>query len=92
MGHARCGTLPNTKPWRVTVGHLADGASAAVIAGATSEAAVSGFELARRDRGLSRVVFLLARTALAARDAADARIAAGRHAQYLAGPADGRNG
>ncbi|MBX3399481.1 MAG: hypothetical protein KF873_12125 [Gemmataceae bacterium] len=53
----------------MTVGHLADGASAAVIAGATSEAAVSGFELARRDRGLSRVVFLLARTALAARDA-----------------------
>ncbi len=61
MGHARCGTSPDTKPWRETVGLLADGASAAAIAGATSRAAVAGFELALRDRGLSRVVFLLAR-------------------------------
>jgi hypothetical protein len=67
MGHNRLGTLPDTRPWRNVVGHIADGASAAVVAGATTAAAVRGPERGEKDRGVARVIFLLARIAVAAR-------------------------
>ena len=69
MGHNRLGRLPDTRPWRRVVEHIAGGASAAVVAAATTRAAVTGLERGRFDRGVARVVFLLARTALAARRA-----------------------
>lgn len=67
MGHNRLGHMPDTRPWRNVVGLIADGAAVAAVAGATSAAALAGLEDAKRDQGLARVVFLLARTALAAR-------------------------
>jgi hypothetical protein len=68
MGHVRLGILPNTRPWQRVVGHIADGASAAVVAAETSRAAVSGLKKARADKGLAQAVFLLSRCALAARE------------------------
>ncbi|MBN9521364.1 hypothetical protein J0H58_23055 [bacterium] len=81
MGHNRLGTLPATREWLDVVGHLADGASAAVVAGATSRAAVTGLRRGEGDPGVARAVFLLARTALAARrdDFAAALAADGVH-------------
>jgi hypothetical protein len=67
MGSNRLGRLPDSKPWRNVVGHIAEGAGAAVVAAATSAAAVSGLERGRWDRGVAHVIFLLARTAVAAR-------------------------
>lgn len=67
MGHIRLGQLPDTKPWRAVVAHIAGGESAAVVAASTSTAAVRGLERGRTDRGVARVIFLLARSALAAR-------------------------
>ncbi|WP_439630598.1 hypothetical protein [Gemmata sp.] len=67
MGHNRLGTLPDTRPWRRVVAHIAEGDSAAAVACATSRAAVTGFDRGAGDRGVARVVFLLARAAAAAR-------------------------
>jgi hypothetical protein len=67
MGHVRLGRLPDTRPWRTVVEHIASGASAALVAGTTSRAAVGGLERGRWDEGVAHVIFLLARTALAAR-------------------------
>jgi hypothetical protein len=67
MGHTRLGTLPDTRPWRKVVGHIADGESAAAVAGATTSAAVRGLELAQTDAGLGHIVYLLAHTVLASR-------------------------
>jgi hypothetical protein len=69
MGHARHRTLPDTVPWRDVVAHLADGASVAEVAAATTEAAANGLDLARGDCGLRHTVYLLSQVALAARDA-----------------------
>lgn len=68
MGHIRLGTLPDMRPWRSVVGHIADGDSAPVVAAATSAAAVAGLEQAKGDAGLGQVIFLLAHTVLAARE------------------------
>lgn len=67
MGSNRLGRLLDTKPWRRVVERIAAGDSAAVVAGATSRAAVRGLERGEWDKGVARVVFLLARTAVAAR-------------------------
>lgn len=81
MGHNRLGTLPDTRPWRRVVAHIAEGESAAAVAAAASEAAVQGLERGQSDRGVARVVWLLARTAVAARrdDFAGALAALGVH-------------
>ncbi len=68
MGHVRLGTLPDTRPWNRVVRLIADGASAAAVAGATSSAAVNGLERGKSDQGLAHVIYLLAQTVLAARD------------------------
>ncbi len=68
MGHSRLGTLPDTRPWRKVVGTIADGAAAAAVAQATSQAAENGLLAAQKDPGFAQVVFLLARVVLAARD------------------------
>lgn len=68
MGHNRLGTLPDTAPWRRVVGAIADGDSAAGVAAVTTDAATAGLDKAKADPGLARAVFLLARTALAARE------------------------
>lgn len=67
MGHVRLGTLPDTRPWNRVVGLIADGESAAAVAAATSAAACAGLDRGKGDEGLAHVVFLLARTVLAAR-------------------------
>jgi hypothetical protein len=67
MGHARLKTLPDTRPWRRVVGHVAGGAAAAAVAQATTQAAARALADAGRDPGVARVVFLLARIVLAAR-------------------------
>lgn len=67
MGHNRLGRLPDTKPWRKVVAHIAAGESVAVVAGSTSTAAVSGLERGRWDHGVAHIIFLLARTVVAAR-------------------------
>jgi len=69
MGHIRLGTLPDTRPWRRVVGHIADGDTVGTVAAATSAAAVGGLERAIGDAGLGNVVYLLAHTVLAAREA-----------------------
>jgi hypothetical protein len=68
MGTQRVGTLPDTAPWRHVVGLIADDADVAVIAAATTDAALDGLNKARGDEGLTYSFFLLARFALAARD------------------------
>ena len=68
MGHNRLGPLPDTAPWRRVVGAIADGDSAAGVAAATTDAATDGLDKAKADPGLARAVYLLARTALAARE------------------------
>ena len=69
MGHARLGdSLPNTRPWRKVVGHIADGVGAAGVAQATAEAAGAALNAAQRDPAMARIVFLLAKTVLAARE------------------------
>ncbi|MBP3954805.1 hypothetical protein J8F10_05855 [Gemmata sp. G18] len=67
MGSIRLGALPDTKPWRAVIGRIADGASVAAVAGATSAAAVRGLRLSKADPGVTRVLYLLAHTALGAR-------------------------
>jgi hypothetical protein len=67
MGTQRLGTLPDTAPWRHVIGLIADDAEVAVIAAATTQAAVAGLDQARGDEGLIHSFFLLARFALAAR-------------------------
>ncbi|AMV25206.1 hypothetical protein VT84_12475 [Gemmata sp. SH-PL17] len=67
MGSIRLGRLPDSKPWQAVIGRIADGADVAVIAGATSAAAVRGLRLSKSDPGVTRVLYLLAHTALAAR-------------------------
>ncbi len=67
MGHIRLGTLPNTKPWRRVVAHLAEGDGAAAVAAATTRAAAAGLARAKADPGFADVVELLARLAAAAR-------------------------
>lgn len=67
MGHTRLGTLPDTRPWIRVVGHIAEGDSVAAIAGATTQAALGGLELAKSDPGLGHVVYLLVHSVLAAR-------------------------
>lgn len=69
MGHIRLGTLPDTNRWRNVVGLIADGAEVAQIAGATSQAAQNGLDLAHNDAGLCHAVWLLTKIALAAREA-----------------------
>lgn len=68
MGNRRLGTLAGTAPWRRVIALIADGADIAVIATATTQAALNGLEKARGDKGLTYSFFLLARFALAARD------------------------
>lgn len=67
MGHNRLPTLPDTRPWRRVVGHLADGSAVAAVARAVTEAAAAGLAKAASDAGLAHVLYLLAHTALAAR-------------------------
>ncbi len=67
MGTIRLGRLPDTRPWQKVVEHIASGANAAVVAGATSAAAVQGLLRGRRDRGVARAVYLLSHAAVAAR-------------------------
>lgn len=67
MGHARHRTLPDTAPWRRVVAHLAEGASAAEVAIATTQAAAAGLDRASGDVGLRHTVYLLSQVALAAR-------------------------
>jgi hypothetical protein len=67
MGHIRLGTLPDSKPWRIVVAHIASGASAAMVAASTSAAAVAGLQRGKWDRGVAHVIYLLAHTAVAAR-------------------------
>jgi hypothetical protein len=67
MGHSRLATLPDTRPWNRVVQLIADGETAATIAGATSAAAVAGLERGKSDTGLGHVIYLLAHTVLAAR-------------------------
>jgi hypothetical protein len=67
MGHTRLGSLPDTAPWREVVGLLAEGAEAAQVAAATSEAALLGINLAKGDRGLVDNVLILIRLVQAAR-------------------------
>ncbi len=69
MGHIHLKTVPDTRPWRRVVGLVADGESAAVVAAATSAAAVAGLKRGKGDAGLGQVVYLLAHTVLAAREA-----------------------
>jgi hypothetical protein len=70
--------MPDTRPWRRVVAHIADGDSAAIVAGATTLAAARGLERAQADPGLGHVVYLLAHTVLAAREA-DFAAALSRH-------------
>jgi hypothetical protein len=67
MGTNRLGRLPDTRPWNRVVAHIADGASAAVVAGSTSAAAIAGLQRGKWDRGVAYVIHLLARTVVAAR-------------------------
>ena len=67
MGQNRLGTLPDTRPWRMVVAHLAEGANVAIVAAVTSQAAVTGLKRGEHDRGVAHAIFLLARIALAAR-------------------------
>lgn len=67
MGHIRLGVLPQTNRWRIVVGKIASGGSAAEIASATSHAAHKGLEKAQNDPGLCHTLWLLARISLAAR-------------------------
>ncbi len=67
MGHSRLGTLPDTAPWNRVVGLIAGGGNVAAIAGATSQAAQNGLELADGDEGLKQTFYLLSQIALAAR-------------------------
>ena len=60
MGHIRLGTLPNTRPWELVVGHTADGAGVGVVAAATLSAAAKGLRVARSDPGFADAVELLA--------------------------------
>jgi len=69
MGHQRLnGRLPDTAPWRKVVGLVADGGDIAAIAGATSQAAQIGLDLAENDEGLKQTFYLLTQVVLAARD------------------------
>jgi hypothetical protein len=68
MGHVRLGTLPDTKPWRRVIALIADGNSVPIVASATINAALRGLARVYSDEGLNRVVFLLSRVTLAARD------------------------
>lgn len=68
MGHIRLGTLPDTIPWRIVVAHIAEGSSVSTIAGAAIIAAMNGLRKARGDKGVGRIVYLLAQTVLAARE------------------------
>lgn len=67
MGHMRLGSLPDTTRWQRVVGLLAEGGDVAAIAGATSDAAQQGLDLAHGDAGLSYSIYLLSQFALAAR-------------------------
>lgn len=67
MGHARHRSLPDTAPWRNVVAHLAEGASVAEVAAATTRAATAGLDQACGDCGLQHTVYLLSQIALAAR-------------------------
>ena len=67
MGHMRLGTLPDTTRWRRVVGLLAEGGDIAAVAGATSEAAQEGLDLAHGDAGLCHAVHILSQLVLAAR-------------------------
>jgi hypothetical protein len=67
VGHLRTGILPNTAPWRRVVGCLAGGESAAIVAQATTEAAVRGLDHAYDDPAFAHTAYLLARVVLAAR-------------------------
>jgi hypothetical protein len=67
MGTIRLGRLPDTQPWRKVVEQIAAGASAAIVAGSTSAAAVRGLERGRWDRGVACVIYLLSHAAVAAR-------------------------
>lgn len=68
MGHLRLRGLPDTAPWRRVVGHVADGADAATVATATTEAANEGIVQAYDDPAFCHVPLLLSRLALAARE------------------------
>lgn len=67
MGHMRLGTLPDTTRWRRVVGLLAEGGDVAAVAGATSQAAQDGLDIAHNDPGLCHAVYLLTQFVLAAR-------------------------
>jgi hypothetical protein len=81
MGHLRLDTLPDTAPWRRVVGLLAEGADAAAVAQATTQAALRGLALAHGDQGLVYSFWLLAQAVQAARrsDFATALCDAGLH-------------
>jgi hypothetical protein len=68
VGHLRLGTLPDTAPWRRVVGLIAEGADAAAVASATTQAAIAGLKRAENDEGLCSTVWLLTQTVLAARN------------------------
>src|SRR5437660_429603 len=67
MGTQRIGTLPDTAPWRRVVSLLADEADVAVVAEATTRAALKGLRQAGRDQGMGCCLFLLTQLVLAAR-------------------------
>lgn len=67
MGHCNNKSTPDTRPWRRVIAHLAEGDSAAIVAQATTRAALGALVRAGQDPGIARAVFLLARIPMAAR-------------------------
>jgi hypothetical protein len=66
MGTQRLGTPPDTAPWRRVVSFIVDEAGVAVIAAATTDAALDAFQKAKADHGVAFSFFLLVQVALAA--------------------------
>lgn len=67
MGHIRNQYPPDTIKWRKVVAALAEGDDVGDVAAATTEAAKTGLELAKSDKGLAYAVWLLAQITHAAR-------------------------
>ena len=68
MGHRRLGELPKTRNWRRVVELLRATNNPATIADATSRAAERGLNLAKTDKGVAHVVFMLMRAVWSARE------------------------
>lgn len=69
MGHVRLGTLPKSRKWRQVVELLVEGAGAAEIAAASTDAAEHALRIAAKDPALVRAFWLLTQIPLAARTA-----------------------